>query len=54
MNYQAIKKRVFEIIEAGKKGDKASKIFDTFLIILILMNVCLVIADTFNLPNCNA
>lgn len=51
MNYQAIKKRVFEIIEAGKKGDKASKIFDTFLIILILMNVCLVIADTFNLPN---
>lgn len=51
MNYQKIKKRLFEIIQAGKKGDKASKIFDTFLIILILMNVCLVIADTFNLPN---
>ena len=51
MNYQKIKKRLFEIIEAGKKGDKASKIFDTFLIILILLNVCLVIADTFNLPN---
>lgn len=43
-----IKKRVFEIIEKGKDGDKASKIFDTFLISLICINVLCVFLDTFS------
>lgn len=30
--YSKIKKRIFEIIEKGQDGDKASKIFDVFLI----------------------
>lgn len=50
MKNKKIKKRVYEIIQAGKENDIASKIFDICLIVLILINVCLVIADTFNLP----
>lgn len=45
-----IKKRIFEIIQAANPDDKASKVFDISLIILILLNVCLVIMDTFSLP----
>ena len=45
-----IKKRLFEIIQAANPNDKTSKIFDTSLIVLILLNVSLVIADTFSLP----
>ena len=50
MTYKNIKKRTFEIIQASKENDIASRIFDICLIVLILLNVCLVIADTFNLP----
>ena len=50
MEYKKTKKRIFEIIQASTEHDLASKIFDVCLIVLILMNVCLVIADTFNLP----
>jgi len=45
-----VKKRVFEIIELSKTGDKLSHIFDLLIIILISINVITVIADTFNLP----
>ena len=48
--YQRIKRRTFEIIESANKGDIASKIFDVFILILIMVNIILVIADTFNLP----
>lgn len=40
MFHKNIKKRTFEIIQASTEHDLASKIFD----------ICLVIADTFNLP----
>lgn len=50
MSYKNIKKRTFEIIQASTEDDVPSKIFDVCLIILILLNVCLVIADTFSLP----
>ena len=50
MFHKNIKKRTFEIIQASTEHDLASKIFDICLIVLILINVCLVIADTFNLP----
>lgn len=45
-----IKHRVFEIIQAGKEGDRVSKFFDLFIIILIVLNVIMVIADTFTVP----
>lgn len=48
---QSIKNRVFEIIEAAKPGDKVSKIFDLSIIALIIINVIMVIADTFALPD---
>lgn len=50
MLYTKIKKRLFEIVQAGNENDFYSRFFDIFLIILILLNVCLVIADTFALP----
>ena len=51
MSYKKTKKRVFEIIQASSEHDLASKIFDICLIVLVLTNICLVIADTFNLPD---
>lgn len=44
------KKRLFEIIQAANENDTASKIFDVGIICLIIINVILVIADTFDLP----
>ena len=37
------KKRVFEIIEKGAPGDTASKIFDSLLVGLILLNTAAII-----------
>lgn len=50
MSYKKTKKRLFELIQASTEHDLASKVFDICLIVLVLINVCLVIADTFNLP----
>lgn len=47
---KAVKKRIFEIIQAAENGDIASKIFDLFIIGLIIVNVLIVILDTFALP----
>lgn len=49
-NMKKIKKRIFEIIQVAQDGDKASRIFDLFILALILVNVLLVILDTFSLP----
>jgi voltage-gated potassium channel len=48
---KSIKKRLFEIIQTANEHDVASKIFDVSIICLIILNVVLVIADTFNLPS---
>ncbi len=45
-----IKHRIFEIIQVSDENDLASKVFDLFIIALIILNVILVIADTFTLP----
>lgn len=45
-----IKKRLFEIIQTAEDGDTASKVFDISIISLIIINVILVIADTFKVP----
>ena len=49
MFYDKIKKRTFEIIEKGHEGDKASKIFDDFIIILICINVLSIFIETFSI-----
>ncbi|MEQ8237812.1 MAG: ion transporter [Cyclobacteriaceae bacterium] len=41
-----LKKRIYEILEKGEDGDQISKRFDIFIIILIILNVILVIAET--------
>ena len=45
--YLTIKKRVFGIIESGEKGDVASRLFDFFIISLIILNLITIIAETF-------
>lgn len=49
--FQKIKNRTFEIIQTAEKNDLASRVFDVGIIALILLNVALVIADTFTLPS---
>lgn len=48
--YSRIKKRVFEIVEVASDGDIFSKIFDILIITLITVNVVIVVADTFDVP----
>ena len=45
-----IKSRIFKIMQADADSDMASKIFDIFIISLIILNIVTVIADTFSLP----
>ncbi len=45
-----VKQRIFDIIQAADPEDKWSKVFDITIILLILVNVCMVIADTYDLP----
>lgn len=49
--YRNIKQRTFEIIESGKKGDVASKIFDIFIIALIIINIISLVIETFPISN---
>lgn len=49
ITYQKLKKRTFEIIEKGEKGDTISKIFDIFILILICVNVLSVFVETFKI-----
>ena len=48
MNITLIKKKIFDVIEPSDQGSKASKIFDVSIITLIIINVALVVADTFD------
>ena len=43
---KALRRRIYEIIETGHGEDKSSKIFDAFIVILILLNVAAFVADT--------
>lgn len=47
--YKRIKKRVFEIFEIAAPHDICSKVVDIILMSLILLNVGIIIADTFEL-----
>lgn len=45
-----LKERVYNLIRDDDENDLASSIFDTAIIVLIVVNVILVILDTFALP----
>ena len=44
---RAVRQRVFEIIDTGKEGDVAGKIFDVTIISLILLSVLSIILESF-------
>ncbi|MCH5296346.1 MAG: ion transporter [Ruminococcus sp.] len=46
-----MKKRAFEIIQQANPNDFASRIFDTFIITLIIVNLIIIIVETFSIPN---
>lgn len=48
--YNNLKTRTFEIVQLSKDDDLASKIFDVALISLIIINIIMVIAETFKIP----
>jgi len=45
MNHK-VKRRTYEILRAASGGDTASKIFDVFIMMLIILNVIAVILET--------
>ncbi len=49
--YQKLKNQVFVTIHGSDKYDVRSRVFDIFIIMLIVLNVIMVIAETFSLPN---
>jgi len=49
-NYRELKYQIYETITSPDDKNRASKIFDISIITLILVNLLLIIADTFDLP----
>ena len=47
-----LRKRIFEIIQIGSKEDAASRIFDVFIVAVIVVNICTSIAETFDELSC--
>ena len=50
MKIETTKKRIFDIIESPDDSDLASKMFDIVITSLIIINLVLIIADTFDIP----
>ncbi|MCR4618205.1 MAG: ion transporter [Lachnospiraceae bacterium] len=48
--YKQIKKRIFDIIQIGQRGDFPSFAFDIFIVVVIVLNILVLILETFNLP----
>lgn len=48
--YRKVKNGVFNILHSENNQNKAAKVFDLFIIGLIIINLIMVIADTFTLP----
>ncbi len=44
------RKRIFQIIQIGQRGDFASRFFDYFILTVILLNITALFLETFNLP----
>jgi voltage-gated potassium channel len=43
---RALRRRVYEIMEIGHGEDRASRVFDIFIVTLILLNVAAFVAET--------
>ena len=41
------KRRIFDIIQIGNKDDLISRLFDWFIVIIIILNILTVFLDTF-------
>ena len=48
MKYKAVKKRIFEIISKAENGDRASAIFDWFIMALITLSILSIILESFS------
>ena len=48
MSITDFKKKIYEIITPSEDGNKASKVFDVFIIALVVVNVVMVMAYTFD------
>ena len=48
--YNKIKRRTYDILEYSESGNAAGKVFDVFIMALIIINVITVIVDTFDIP----
>jgi len=51
MKIEAIKKKAFEIIEPCDDKNKIGKIVDMFIVILIIVNIVIIVAETFDFFN---
>lgn len=49
--YNKVKRRVFEIIEKAEGSDTASRVFDVFIMLLIVLNVLSVFLETFRISD---
>lgn len=43
-----LKKRIFDIIQIGQTGDLISRLFDFFIVIVILLNILMMFLETFD------
>lgn len=43
-----MKKRIFDIIQIGEKDDSASRIFDLFIVCVILVHIAVLFIATFD------
>ena len=43
-----MKKRIFDIIQIGEKDDSASRIFDLFIVCVILVHIAVLFITTFD------
>ena len=44
--FQRLRRRLYEIVEVAKEGDKASRVFDLFIVSLITLNVVALVLET--------
>ncbi len=47
INYKINKKRIFDIIQIGQRNDFASRAFDIFIVTVIILNISVMFAETF-------
>lgn len=46
--YKKMKKRIFDIIQIGQKGDLVSRFFDMFIVAVIIANIAVLFLETFD------